>query len=314
MATIYWAAPEEKQEIIDFIDLVFSKAHKPHDFATLLPKAYGVNGDATEHHVVVRENERIVAVQLCYPVRMRIGDKAHTILGIGSVSTHPNVRGKGYLRMMMEMADQRAKELGAAVAVLSGQRQRYQYYGFDHGGYQLLAKLEPVNVRHAMRDVPVDGLMLAPMEQAHVPFALELMQRDACYCERTQENFIAVLRTWMNQPFVILRDGKMIGYAALRPESKDYCWIAELKLDDEADFPAVMKMLSLQFGGQMEIGAAPWERVRARWLSSVCEEYNVAPLGMLKVYDQAQVDEAHRKLNGFLDVFAPLYISTLDAV
>ena len=39
VATIYWAAPEEKQEIIDFIDLVFSKAHRPHDFATLIPKA-----------------------------------------------------------------------------------------------------------------------------------------------------------------------------------------------------------------------------------------------------------------------------------
>jgi len=87
-----------------------------------------------------------------------------------------------------------------------------------------------------------------------------------------------------------------------------------MKLEDEADFPAVMKMLSGKFGGQLEIGAAPWERVRARWLSSVCEEYNVAPLGMIKIYDQSQVDEAKGKLNGFLDVFAPLYISTLDAV
>lgn len=314
MVTIYWAKPEEKQEIIDFINLVFSMAHNPHNFATLLPKAYGENGDAIEHHIVVREDDRIVATLLCYPVKMRIVDKVHTILGIGSVSTHPNARGKGYVRMMMDMADQRARELGAAGAVLSGQRQRYQYYGFDHGGYQLLAKLEPVNVRHALRDVQADDIQIVPMEQAHVPFALELMERDACYCERTQENLIAVLRTWMNQPFVIMKENKMIGYVALRPESKDYCWISEMKLEDEADFPAVMKMLSGKFGGQLEIGAAPWERVRARWLSSVCEEYNVAPLGMIKIYDQSQVDEAKGKLNGFLDVFAPLYISTLDAV
>lgn len=313
MATIYWASPEEKQEIIDFIDLVFSKAHKPHDFATLLPKAYGACGDATEHHVVVRENDRIVAVLLCYPVKMRIVDKVHTILGIGSVSTHPNVRGKGYLRMMMDLADKRAKELGAAVAVLSGQRQRYQYYGFDHGGYQLLAKLDPVNVRHALGSVQTDDFRIVPMEQAYVPAALALMEREACYCERTQENFIDVLRTWMNQPFAVLKAGQFAGYVALRPQAQDYCWIAEMKLEDENDFPAVMKMLSAQFG-KLEIGAAPWERARARWLSGVCEEYGVSPLGMLKIYDQTQVDEAHRKLNGFLDVFAPLYISTLDAV
>ena len=32
-----WATPADKNDIIDFIDYVFSKAHRPHDFATLLP-------------------------------------------------------------------------------------------------------------------------------------------------------------------------------------------------------------------------------------------------------------------------------------
>ena len=41
----YWAREAEKQEIIEFIDYVFSKVHRPHDFATLLPKLYGRDGD-----------------------------------------------------------------------------------------------------------------------------------------------------------------------------------------------------------------------------------------------------------------------------
>lgn len=313
MVTIYWASPEEKSEIIDFIDFVFSKEHKPHDFATLLPKAYGEHGDAAEHHVVVREDNKIVAVLLCYPIRIRIVDKMHTILGVGSVSTHPGSRGKGYVKMMMSFVDKRAQEMNAAVAVLSGRRQRYQYYGFDHGGYQLLAKLDPENVRHALGDVQTDHIQIVPMEQAYVPAALALMKREACYCERTEENFIAVLRTWLNQPFAVLKDGHVAGYVALRPQAADYCWIAEMKLEDEGDFPAVMKLLSHRHG-KLEISAAPWERRRARWLADVCEDYGVSPLGMLKVYDPDQVEEARSKLNGWLDVFSPLYISTLDAV
>lgn len=312
MATIYWASPEEKQEIIDFIDLVFSKAHKPHDFATLLPKAYGACGDATEHHVVVRENDRIVAVLLCYPVKMRIVDKVHTILGIGSVSTHPNVRGKGYLRMMMDLADKRAKELGAAVAVLSGQRQRYQYYGFDHGGYQLRAQLEQVNVRHALRDVRTDEWQVVPMEQAHVRPAVALMERQACWCARGEVAFLDILRSWYNEPFAVLKGGAFAGYGTLR-KNPGACHVAELILEDEEDFPAVMKLLS-GMHGDLTICAAPWQRARARWLSGVCEEYGVSPAGQIKVYDSSQLDAIGKELDGFLHGAAPLYVAPPDAV
>ena len=144
-------------EIIDFIDYVFSKAHRPHDFATLLPKLYGEHGDAAQHHIVVREEGKIAATLLCYPVKLHAGGKTYMTMGVGSVSTHPRARGKGYLGDMMKLADARAKELGAAVAVLGGQRQRYEYYGFQHGGYQLRAQLvqgdEAYVLQETQRDV-----------------------------------------------------------------------------------------------------------------------------------------------------------------
>lgn len=312
MVTIYWASPEEKNEIIDFIDYVFSKEHRPHDFASLLPKLYGPNCNAAEHHVVVREDNRIVATLICYPVNLRIKEKTYVILGVGSVSTHPSARGRGYMRMMMSFVDQRAKELGAAVAVLTGQRQRYQYYGFDCGGYQLRAELEQMNVRHALRDVSTQGLAIVPMTQEHVPAAMELMKRQPCYCERTEKDFIDILRTWYSQPMTVLKDGKVAGYISVRPEPERRV-VGELLLDDEADYPAVLKLLYASCG-DITLSAAPWERRRARWLSSVCEDYCVAPIGMLKIYDQAQVDEASEILDGFLSIAPALYISTLDAV
>ena len=312
MAEIYWAKPEEKNEIIDFIDYVFSKAHRPHDFATLLPKLYGEQGDATQHHIVVREEGRIAATLLCYPVRLLAGGKTYMTIGVGSVSTHPRARGKGYLGQMMAMADARAKELGAAFAVLGGQRQRYQYYGFDNGGYQLRAELTRDNVRHALRAVETAGMQIVPMEQAHVHRAMALMGRQPCLCERGEESFLTILATWNNAPFAVLKDGAFAGYGALR-KNPDGCHVAELLLEDEADFPAVMKLLS-GMHGDLSICAAPWEKARAKWLSSVCEEYGVSPAGMIKVYDQVQTDEICAKLDGFLPIARPLYIAPADAV
>jgi len=312
VAEIYWAAPEEKQEIIEFIDYVFSKAHRPHDFATLLPKLYGENGDAAQHHIVVREHGKIAATLLCYPVTLHAAGREYMTLGIGSVSTHPRMRGRGYLGDMMALADERAKEMGAAFAVLGGQRQRYQYYGFDHAGYQLRAQLETVNVRHALRDVQTDRWRIIPMEQAHVCPAIALMERQPCWCVRGEEAFADILRSWHNKPFAVLKDGVFAGYGTLR-KNPDSCHAAELLLEDESDFPAVMKLLS-GMHGDLSICAAPWQRARAKWLSAACEAYSVAPAGQFKVYDALQTDEICDALDGFLGGMQPLYIAPPDAV
>lgn len=312
LVSIRWAAPEEKHEIIDFIDYVFSKAHKPHDFASLLPKLYGERGDAARDHIVVREEGKIAATLLCYPVTMHAGGREYLTLGIGSVSTHPRARGRGYLGEMMALVDQRARELGAAFAALGGQRQRYQYYGFEHGGYQLRALLDQANVRHALRGVRTDGFEIAAMTKAHVPASMALMERQPCFCARSEEAFERILRSWQNEPFAVFKDGGFAGFGALRKNS-DRCHVAELLLADEADFAPVMKTLSAMHG-DLSICAAPWERERAKWLAGVCEEYGVSSCAMFKIYDQAQVDALCGALDGFLDIAPPLYISPLDAV
>lgn len=312
MAEIYWASPEEKHEIIDFIDYVFSKAHRPHDFATLLPKLYGEQGDAACHHIVVREEGKIAATLLCYPVTLHAGGKEYMTLGIGSVSTHPRMRGRGYLGEMMALADQRAKETGAVFAALGGQRQRYQYYGFDHGGYQLRGSLEQVNVRHALRNIGVDDVEITSLTQVHVPMAAALSGRQACYCARSETSFLDILRSWNNEPFAVLKGGAFAGFGTLR-RNPDGCHVAELLLENEIDFAAVMKRLSILYG-DLSICAAPWQRERAAWLQAVCEEYAVSPCAMFKIYDQAQIEEISTSLDGFLGIARPLYIAPPDAV
>lgn len=312
MADIRWAAPQEKDEIIDFIDYVFSKAHRPHDFATLLPKLYGERGDAAAQHILVREDGKIAAALLCYPVRMHAGGRTYMTMGIGSVSTHPRARGKGYLGGMMALADQRAREMNAVFAVLGGQRQRYQYYGFDHGGYQLRAQLEKANVRHALPDVKADCVEILPMTQAHVPEAIALMERMPCYCERSEGAYLDILRSWNNEPFVVMKDGASAGFGAKR-QNPDGCHVAELLLSSETDFPAVMKKLSVEHG-DVSICAAPWERQRAKWLAAVCEEYCLQPNNMFKVYDPEQMKALCAGLDGFATIAPPVYVAPPDCV
>ena len=62
--TVYTrGAAGEMGDIVDFINYVFSQAHRPHDFKTLLPKVYADDAPAGQEdfHFLAKQNGRIVA-------------------------------------------------------------------------------------------------------------------------------------------------------------------------------------------------------------------------------------------------------------
>jgi len=315
-----WARKEELEEILQFIDYIFSKAHRPHDFASLLPKLYGARGDSAEHHFILRENGKLVAALLCYPIVMHMGDEKLSALGIGSVSTHPAARGRGYMKLLMEAADARAQEIGADFAVLSGLRQRYEHFGYVYGGYQMNAMLTAHNVSHALKETDIGGFTVEPMTQAHVKAAVSLQKRQRCFCERREEAYLDILRSWNNEPFVLMKAGETVGFGTLR-RNKESTHVAEMLLEDVRDFPAAIKMLFMQYGTLM-LCAAPWERERAAWLSKVCQDFSIAKNHGYKIYRPERVRRACEALEDgrrsiAFEGFAlplPLYVGPPDCV
>lgn len=296
MITTGWACEADKNDLIDFIDYVFSKNARPHDFATLLPKLYGANGDAAPHHFAVREDGRIIATLIAYPVRMRVNGMELLHIGIGSVSVHPRARGRGYMQLMLDAADAKARELGADFAVLSGQRQRYEHYGYAYTGMHMDAVLTRKNVRHTLSEESIEGISLRPMEQADVPQALAIHHAQRSFCLRPEAQFIDILSTWNNQPQVILKDGEMIGYATLTVHEQR-ANIAELQAREEALVPAMLKKLSSVYG-DLSLTAAPWETQRAQLLSRICEDFSLVPDNLYKIYNSERVRQAFGPLGG----------------
>ena len=320
MVEASWSRPQERDEIVDFCDFVFSKAHRPHDFATLLPRLYGERGDGAAHHFLLREDGRIVATILAYPIRVHIGGQTLLSLGIGSVSTHPRCRGRGFMQTLLGAVDEKARALGADMAVLGGQRQRYEHFRFVHAGYQLRGTLTPANARHALRAVPCEDYVLTPMTQADVPAAMALHAAQPGYCERPEPLFLDVLRSWNAQPVTITRGGAFIGYASLVRTERG-CRVQELRLADEEHAPAVLRLLSATYG-ELSLLAAPWETGRAARIAALCEDYAIVHNNCVKFYRPERVASACRALgcggqsltqSGF-ELPLPLFIAPADCV
>ena len=315
-----WATPEDKNDIIDFIDFVFSKAHRPHDFATLLPKLYGTQADTTAHHFLIKEDGKILAAILAYPVEMTIAGEKLMSIGVGSVSTHPRARGRGFMDDLLAAVDEHAKAYNADFAVLGGNRQRYGYYGFDLAGCHVNSTLLKTNAAHAFKAADTAGLSLIPMTDEHVDFAASLHASQPSFCERSKEMFITILRNWNNNPMAILRDGKMIGCCVINPTSGGQ-FVSELLLKNESDCPAVLRYMSDTYG-TLSIQTPPWHTERVKLLTSVCQSFSLSPNHMMKFYQPDRVKAALQKLGysgdslqfGGLTPPLPLFVAPADGV
>ena len=104
------ALEHEEADILDFINYVFSQAHRPHDFRKLLPKVYAHKG-FYRYHYVAAENGHIRGTVAVLPVEMPFGDGQSLKIGyVGSVSAHPYDKGAGHMKKLMQLMLEDTKE------------------------------------------------------------------------------------------------------------------------------------------------------------------------------------------------------------
>jgi len=145
------ARAEEAADILDFINYVFSQAHKPHDFSKFNPPMYGSDYPFWKEHYVAVEEGRIKATLSVTERQIERGGETFTYGHIGQVSVHPYARGEGHMKRLMHMAIDDMINNGFDFAELGGQRQRYGYFGFTQGGPHYEMSISTTNTRHALQ-------------------------------------------------------------------------------------------------------------------------------------------------------------------
>ena len=145
------ARAEEADDILDFINYVFSQAHNPHDFKKFNPAMYDSGYPFWKEHYVAVENGRIKAtLSITKKETERAGMKL--IHGhVGQVSVHPYSRGAGHMKELMRMADEDMQRDGWDFAELNGLRQRYEYFGYTQGDCRCMMTVTSTNIRHALK-------------------------------------------------------------------------------------------------------------------------------------------------------------------
>jgi predicted acetyltransferase len=251
----------------------------------------------------VRKRGKIRGIVGLFPIRWKVGDATFEVGGIGGVSTHPKSRGAGYMKALMNRCLEVMREEGYHLSYLGGQRQRYQYFGYERCGLVSSFSLTRSNLRHSFADDP--GMRFESLRQEdgeRLTRARELHDAQHAHCLRAPDDFYSHLRNWNNQPHAALdSSGRMTGYLVASDKGDS---VSELAAENDG---VALRMLrawvAAQSGREVSIGLPAWRADLARMLGAYCESASARPTGNWQIFDWAGVVEAllhARRLGGTL--------------
>lgn len=296
MTTYRNAKPEEFLDCIDLGNTVFSQSSRPHNFSRMIPKVYAEDkNNAFIHKVAVSEDGRLRAQIACLPQTLSICGYLLRAGFIGTVSVHPRARGEGHMKALMNAWLEEMRET-CDLSALGGQRQRYEYFGYTHGGQQMVYTVNSANIRHALRDADASPFSFSPLEETPgaMDLALSLHNARIARVDRSADLFADILHTFGEQPLAVCKNGKPVGYLLL---SEDGRAILELALSQWEDFEPMLKAYMQSTGTQeLTIPTPVWDTELNRRLGAFAESCRLEQNEMFRIFQFANVLEAYLTL------------------
>lgn len=282
--------PEDHMDIVDFINMVFRE-----DFLVTESKLYLDRPEMAEKHHLVWEDDRIKAVVGNFPVSLNVAGRKLSAYGIGSVSVHPYSRSRGYMKTLMNNALEEAEKEGAALMMLGGKRQRYEYFGFTKCGTVYSFNLDQ-NVRRHLKQVSSDEIELLPMcdHKEYLRDCIRLWETQPLYADRKAEDLCDILQTCDSVGYVILLRGEFLGFCSIHNSGG----INELTLCDYSYSANVAMKLCEEVGKPFAVKAFPHQRKLIHTLNLICQGHSLSPDPSFNVLDYPKVIEAFLTLKG----------------
>lgn len=299
---------KDKQDILDFINYVFSFAGDAVDFRKILPKVYAEHVEKEDIHHLIVDKDRIKAVIGVYPADFVIGGITLKTGYIGSVSAHPYARHQGYMKELMKHVNKQMKEEEFDLGILSGQRQRYEHFGYYRGGQRYQYQVGKINLlhffmnkydenRYRTEEILADTISdqeLALKEQksnddTHMDAIYALYQRQMI-TGRTRETFYETMLSFGGSLYAVTMHGICIGYVSVDFEE---AYINEMEMIDLQFLPETLHLLMDEIGSDMlGVKISMYEVQKAALLSRMCERHTIGQAQMFRIYHYPKVLKA----------------------
>lgn len=304
MSFIYRKATEtDREKYVDFANLVFSCAHVPHDFQKLIPKVYDpARQTAYMHNIAVRDDGSIRGMVAVMPGVLNVLGVELKYGYVGTVSVHPYSRGEGHMKKLMAMAIEGMEADGIDIAMLGGQRQRYEYFGFTRGGVRRAHNVTKTNLRHVLGNASTENISITDVKPDDAEMAAKCCALNAgrkVFGQRTPENFFVISQTWNQALKSVSVDGEFAGYITVNGDD-----VGEIMLTDWKNTARVLKKyMEISGLNALSLSTGDYEVELNRALACLEERTAIEHSEMLRIFNFPRVIGALMKLRAS---YAPL--------
>ena len=290
------AHPGEEDKILDFANYVFSSLRVPHDFRTLLPKCYAKGREfASMHYVAHDEQDNIRAMVAVLEQKLTIASRPVRVGSVGTVSVHPYARGEGLMKGVMQTMLEDSIQKGYDILVLGGNRQRYNYFGFEQAGLTLRFQISRANVQHALGGIDLSGYAAEEVtdnDSAACDFAWDIYNARPVCGARSRRDFLDCARSWTSRMYAVTLKGEIIG---ILTESSDPAGNNEILTADEKYLLPIIKYKMTCLHPNLEktrIEVFPYEKERIAILEEIAEDTCITDNQQIRVLNFCPVIDA----------------------
>lgn len=264
MIEISRGTPSEFEEVIHFINDVFSAGGRPHDFPQMYPNLYRPTETCMHALLNLREDGVIKASVLVLPRTLSVNGETLKIYGIGSVATHAEARGRGFMSRLLTQAAAEMKEEGVAMAMLGGRRNRYNHFGYEIAGNAFNMDINRWDVMGTYPDYDASAFRFRPFtpdetDLVDTLYAMYLRQ-PVHYCYDRDEYVLRFFNDENFQPYAVYdRAGTPVGCLALGNVGNNRTPIREIVVAEEQMMEDVLFSFAMQSENRLAIKLAPWQ-------------------------------------------------------
>lgn len=292
MTQSYGNKEQNRQELLDFANMVFSMSAGSTDFEALLPKAYAEdNYDNVIHHTI-REEGALRALIDVYPLTLETRGHSLKCAYIGTVSVHPAARHKGCMNTLMQEVDKELRAQGYDLILLDGIRHRYQHYGFEKAGIKYCFNITTDSIRHSCAGrKEADGLSLLWIEDEEDALLDKIydIYRTRHVSARTRETFYQTLKSWEADICAIMQADVCIGYLNTSAQGDA---IYEIGLQKPELLPDIIRLyMSEQQPDELGVNVGTDETQLLPQLERISDYYTMSMSHQMKILQYERVLE-----------------------
>ncbi|MDU7928533.1 MAG: GNAT family N-acetyltransferase [Veillonella sp.] len=288
------ADEKDYEELVDFINYVFSHSGGKTDFPSLLPKIYK-NKDKIKYHHIIKVDKRIKGVVGAFPLTLSILDEKVNVVGIGSVSAHPYSKGQGYMKELMNKAICEMKNENVDMSVLNGYRQRYEHFGYEPCGQAINFTILDLNINYKLQELIHKEITINLLDE-NDPNILEEAYKLHCKknikIERKKEEFLDILKSWNCSIYSVFKKGEFIGYI-----SSNNGIIEEIVIKDNKDLNFVIASYIKIFNHkEVNVRVPIYEKEKISQFLKICENYSITKNNNFRIFNYEKIVRIMLKL------------------